>query len=69
MSVPRSNCTMRSTSPASSIAPDGLCGVLVISMRVRGVTAAATASQSGANVSGSSGTCTGTPPASTIAGS
>ena len=45
-------------SPASSIAPDGLCGLLIISIRVRGVIASRTACQSGAKVRGSSGTCT-----------
>jgi hypothetical protein len=35
---------------AESIAPDGLCGLLIISMRVRGLIAARTSAQSGANV-------------------
>ena len=69
MSVPRSSSASAAMSSASNIAPDGLCGELIISIRVFGVIAARTSCQSGANVCGSSGTCTARPPARSIAGS
>ena len=47
----------------------GLCGLLIISIRVLGVIAARTAFQSGAKVRGSSATCTAFAPARSIAGS
>jgi len=54
---------------AVSMAPEGLCGLLIISMRVRGLIAARTLSQSGAKVTGSSAMCTARAPARSIAGS
>lgn len=52
-----------------SIAPDGLCGLLIINMRVRGVMASCTFRQSTAKVCGSRATCTALAPARSIAGS
>ena len=51
------------------MAPDGLCGLLIISMRVFGVIAARTRFQSGAKVTGSSGMRTARAPARSMAGS
>ena len=67
--VSRSNPAMAAISSAVNIAPDGLCGLLIISIRVFGVIAARTCSQSGAKVCGSSATCTARAPARSIAGS
>ena len=47
----------------------GLCGVLTISARVRGVIAAAILAKSGSKLPGVSGTCTATPPARLMLGS
>src|SRR3546814_8605332 len=58
MPVSRSRPATVSMSTADSIAPDGLCGLLIISIRVLGVIASFTRCQSGAKVAGSSGTCT-----------
>jgi hypothetical protein len=49
--------------------PLGLCGELMTIARVRGESAAAMRSKSGANVPGVSGTCTGVAPARTMFGS
>jgi hypothetical protein len=46
----------------------GLCGLLMISSRVRGVMAAAILAKSGLKLPGVSGTRTGTPPASSMLG-
>ncbi|MOA42032.1 hypothetical protein D3C78_1640520 [compost metagenome] len=46
----------------------GLCGVLMISRRVRGLMAAEILSKLGRNVPGVSGTRTGTPPARRMLG-
>jgi hypothetical protein len=54
---------------AVSIAPEGLCGVLMNSMRVFGEIAARTFCQSTEKSTGSSGTCTARAPARSIAGS
>ena len=59
---------MRSQSAASSTAPAGLCGVLTISSRVRGVIAAARRSQSMRKSATESGTRTTRAPASSAAG-
>ena len=69
ISVPRRIADSSAMSSASSIAPDGLCGLLIISIRVRGVIASRTRGQSTEKSTGSSGTCTAMPPASSIAGS
>ena len=69
MLVPSSNPISVCMSAALNIAPDGLCGLLIINIRVRGVIAARTASQSGAKVCGFSATCTAVAPAISIAGS
>ena len=69
MSVPRSSVVKVCMSSAVKMAPDGLCGLLIISSRVLGVIAARIAAQSGAKVTGSSATCTAVAPASSIAGS
>ena len=56
-------------SASPNIAPDGLCGVFTISMRVRGVIASRTRCQSTEKSAGSSGTCTAVAPARSMAGS
>ena len=56
-------------SSAPNIAPDGLCGLLTMIIRVLDVTAARTWSQSTAKLTGSSGTCTARAPARSMAGS
>ena len=69
MPVPSSSAASARMSAWSNIAPEGLCGLLTISRRVFGVTAARTRSQSTAKVCGSSGTCTARAPARSMAGS
>ncbi len=69
MSVSRNRSATARMSAAESIAPDGLCGLLIISIRVLGVIASRTRCQSGAKLCGSSGTCTARAPANSIAGS
>ena len=67
--VPETMAESSRMSASESIAPDGLCGLLTISIRVRGVIASRTRCQSGAKLAGSSGTCTARAPARSIAGS
>ena len=55
-------------SAADQTVPLGLCGELTMIARVFGASAAAMRSKSGANVSGTSGTCTVRPPASATLG-
>ena len=55
-------------SAGPSTAPVGLCGELIMIMRVRGVTARRMASQSTAYWGNVNDTTTGVPPASSIAG-
>ncbi|MCY1560949.1 hypothetical protein D9M68_981480 [compost metagenome] len=55
-------------SAALQTMPLGLCGLLIISARVRGDKAAAMASKSGRKLPGVSGTRTATPPASSMLG-
>ena len=69
MSLPSRIAISSRMSASDSIAPEGLCGLLIISIRVAGVIAARTAFQAGANVTGSSATCTALAPARSIAGS
>ena len=69
MSVSRSRLASSRMSPSVSIAPEGLCGLLIISMRVRGDIASRNRCQSTVKSCGSSGTCTAMPPARSIAGS
>ncbi len=47
MPVPRTSCSSARMSPAVHTAPLGLCGELMMIMRVRGVMRARTSSQSG----------------------
>ncbi len=69
MPVSRTIAASSSRSAADSTAPDGLCGLLIMIMRVFGVTASRTRCQSIANAGTVSGTCTARAPCRSIAGS
>lgn len=56
-------------SPADQTLPVGLCGVLRMTSRVRGLSAPAKRCQSGRKSGPASGTCTARPPASSMPGS
>ncbi|MOA60944.1 hypothetical protein D3C78_1859630 [compost metagenome] len=62
-----SSSSVRISSAVHTVAL-GLCGVLMISSRVRGVIAAAIFAKSGRKVRGVSGTRTATPPARRMLG-
>ena len=62
-----SSSSVRMSSAVHTVAL-GLCGVLMINRRVRGVMAAAILAKSGRKLPGVSGTRTTTPPASAMLG-
>jgi hypothetical protein len=68
MPVSRVSAARRSMSPAPYMVAVGLCGVLMMIMRVRGESAAATASQSTLNPCGDSLMPTGLAPCSRTIG-
>ena len=61
------SCSWR-MSPSLQVVALGLCGLLMMMARVRGVMAALILSKSGRKVPGVSGTRTATPPASAMLG-